>query len=196
MNGAMHFKLGSKIPLCIICGKPTRIKKYAGARKALRTCSDECLAIHYKGVAENGRKHIDYNKTSSRMRDQWRNDEVFIKAMSDRAAVDSERLFNVEIKKGKRAAGVDHFHSKRYWLVSPKQIRYEFKNLRHFVRNNAHLFDRDEVIWVPYSNGSGTIGRVQCKALRLYKVLRGERGSWKGWRGGELKPLDSIARQY
>jgi len=73
--------------------------------------------------------------------------------------------------------------SKIWRLVSPSNKVYSFKNLMHFIRENATLFDFDDVQWHKQGKKETT---YTCKAHGGLSILSPRRkkphGSWKGWR--------------
>lgn len=78
--------------------------------------------------------------------------------------------------------GEGHECSKPWKVRSPDNLVYMFKNVRHFVRNNPHLFDAEDVKW----RKSGRAGPLVCRAALGLTSLspRAKRAklSWKGWR--------------
>lgn len=64
--------------------------------------------------------------------------------------------------------------AKLWNLRSPKGIKYQFKNLKNFIRENPGLFNPEDVIWK----------KDRCKALyiqRLNPSCKDPRSSCKGW---------------
>jgi len=72
--------------------------------------------------------------------------------------------------------GIGHVNGRPWRLRSPRNVVYEFINLREFVRQNHALFDPDDVVWVPVGKGD-----MACRASRGLAALRNVRGTWKGW---------------
>ena len=86
-----------------------------------------------------------------------------------------------KVSNSHRAQGDHHFMAKPWRLLSPQNVTYEFRNLLHFIRENEHLFNPEDVVWVLHTNGSS-----RCNASTglgsISPRLKNPNGSWKGWR--------------
>lgn len=78
--------------------------------------------------------------------------------------------------------GESHHSAKPWRVISPDNVKYEFRNVHHFVRSHAHLFHPDDL-----AQKFNTKGRDPCcNASRGIQSLSPRRkrpnGTWKGWR--------------
>jgi len=92
--------------------------------------------------------------------------------------------FNSE-RRGKGGLCENHYLAKSGVLISPSNIAYPFRNLRHFIRGHNQLFLQKDLIMKSFisMNLSSCRGTKRCNAeTRLYEVLTGRKTSWKGWR--------------
>jgi len=88
---------------------------------------------------------------------------------------------------GPSAASPDHWAAKYWILKAPTQEIIEGKNLNDLVRENAHLFDADDVVWC----------RHRCRATKglrgLFEMKKDGSGpktlSWKGWMIGDRREV-------
>ena len=88
--------------------------------------------------------------------------------------------------------GPTNFASSRVTLISPDDVVYKIVNVVHFVRENGHLFNEDDVEWKPRQYGkckckpgatSTARGSLRCRAsCGLHSVSCGGKKTWKGWR--------------
>jgi len=81
---------------------------------------------------------------------------------------------------GRSAAAEHNSRSKTYTVLSSDRVHYTFTNLNHFVRENAHMFNPEDVIWKP------PLKNPWCRASRgLYSLFKETKPCliWKGWRG-------------
>ena len=79
------------------------------------------------------------------------------------------------------AAGLENIRVKSWRLRSPRNVVYEFRNLRMFVEQNEHLFAPEDVVWKRKHKGHGVV----CSASNGLGMLSIRKkhpiGSWKGW---------------
>lgn len=78
--------------------------------------------------------------------------------------------------------GESNAHAKSWVLVSPSDNVYHVKNLHHFVRTNAHLFDAADAKWRRTGGKRGTGGEYCNATAGLSNVRQGKSSAWKGWR--------------
>jgi len=81
-----------------------------------------------------------------------------------------------------RALGEDHGMAKPWRLRSPRNVVYEFRNLIHFVRENGHLFDAEDVAWRRKPGNRTHTCRAVGGLNSISPRLKKPNGSWKGWR--------------
>jgi len=85
---------------------------------------------------------------------------------------------------GRSACGEENHAARKWYLRSPDNVVYVFKNLREFVRSNPHLFPEDAVIWKKAAKKPNN-SLLTCKALggllRLNPARKKTLGSWRGW---------------
>ena len=81
-------------------------------------------------------------------------------------------------------AGESHKSTKSWRLRSPKNVVYEFRNLRVFITAHSHLFEDVDVRWRPRPGTRGA--NIQgCPAFHGLTQLSPRRANpretWKGW---------------
>jgi hypothetical protein len=81
--------------------------------------------------------------------------------------------------------GVNNQKAKYFSLRSPVNIVYSFKNLTHFVRENPHLFNPDDVIWTHKPPQTSPRCNAMCGLASLSPRKKHPAGSWKGWTWAE-----------
>ena len=87
--------------------------------------------------------------------------------------------------------GPTNFGASRVTLVSPDDVIYKIINVTHFVRENGHLFNVDDVESKPRQYGkckckpgatSTAQGSLKCRAAAgLLSVSCGRKKTWKAW---------------
>ncbi len=87
------------------------------------------------------------------------------------------------LKNPKLQATDSHIAAKEWTLVAPHGQRYVFRNLKKFVREHAHLFDAEDVIW---KEPEGKPNQAWCRAFQALSRLRPTCSKllpeWNGWR--------------
>ena len=157
---------------CSFCGSKFCVKGKSNAGQ-LKACSEECVKALLRA---NGKATIAKFGGKLPNTEDWH-----------------LKIFNRPRSGEKCCIGHTHTRTLKGVLVSPSNEKYEFHNLKEFVRNNEHLFEEESVCWSPYKKNSkvvkagfapsSALGSMSCKAYRgLVSVLLGRRGSWKGWR--------------
>ena len=75
----------------------------------------------------------------------------------------------------------DNANAKEWRLVAPDGSIYTVRNLHHFIREHADLFDADAVAWRRTSGKRGGGGEY-CKASAgLQNIKAGKSSEWRGW---------------
>ncbi len=90
-------------------------------------------------------------------------------------------------RKNPRLRATDsHIAAKDWTLLGPNGQRYEFRNLKKFVREHADLFDAEDVIW---KEPEGKPNQAWCRAFQALSRLRPTCSKllpeWNGWRWAE-----------
>lgn len=87
------------------------------------------------------------------------------------------------LKNPKLNATDSHIAAKEWTLLAPNGQRYQFRNLKKFVREHADLFDAEDVIW---KEPEGKPNQAWCRAFQALSRLRPTcskvLGEWNGWR--------------
>ncbi len=87
------------------------------------------------------------------------------------------------LKNPKLRATESHIAAKEWELVAPNGQRYQFRNLKKFVREHAELFDAEDVIW---KEPEGKPNQAWCRAFQALSRLRPTCSKmleeWNGWR--------------
>jgi len=82
----------------------------------------------------------------------------------------------------KLCATEQHIAAKEWTVISPTGVRYCFRNLKKWVRENENLFDAADVEW----KNSGRASQEWCKAFQGLARLRPGNSKllaeWQGWR--------------
>lgn len=83
----------------------------------------------------------------------------------------------------KLCATEQHIAAKEWTVISPVGIRYTFRNLKKWVRENENLFDAADVEW---KSSMGRPNQEWCKAFQGLARLRPGNSKllaeWQGWR--------------
>lgn len=162
-----HGQNKGDIVVCETCGNSFVIKKTV--KKTRKVCSLKCNRAG-KEITEKG---------LSAMRD-------LTEEQKEARAKKAAGTMTGRAGRGRAAKGTRHHAAKFYELKGPDRTLYEFKNLRHFIRTNKHLFSEDELKTYSTSRPGTTYAEV---ALRNLFALRkdGERRTthWHGWTIGD-----------
>lgn len=85
---------------------------------------------------------------------------------------------------GKVSRGLKNRRAKPYSLVSPDGTHYRGRNVNHFVREHAHLFDKRDLIWK----------NLTCNAaIKLNRLRPGTSHSLRRWKGWSWDPKSQRA---
>lgn len=77
----------------------------------------------------------------------------------------------------------DNIHAKEWALASPDDQVYRIRNLYHFIRTHAELFDPSDIVWKRSGAENDTGSGVYCNAsVGITGVKAGRSRQWKGWR--------------
>lgn len=136
-------------------------------------------------ASEQGRLRPPSEQAKMAMQLAARQPEAVAKSAKTRSELLTGRPQRME---GRSAAAEHNSRSKTYTVLTPDRVHYTFTNLNHFVRENAHLFNPEDVIWKP------PLRNPWCRASRglysLFKETKPE-SMWKGWRGvNKSNPCD------
>jgi hypothetical protein len=81
--------------------------------------------------------------------------------------------------------GPNHCAAVIWRLRSPRGLTFEFKNLAEFLRNNANLFNDEDVVFRVVGTTLNCKAYAGIASLRPYKRSGNPKvkvnGSWKGW---------------
>ena len=154
----------------------TRECKFCGALFSVKGLSDSGRKVHCSRSCFS--KDVALRNSSPKHVEQLHSAENRKKS--------GDKMFERECSAEKTKIGPTNSRSSSGVLISPSEVSYSYTNLVDFVRNNEHLFNKDDVVWVPVSKKSRRVSRsvgcLRCKASSgLHAVARGARGSWKGW---------------
>ena len=195
---SIPIKKDSPPPKCIICGEPcktyrTKDRHYV----ANKTCSIEHARLVSKMARETPEAKekkrlaiIEAYKNHPTFKENNKKHMISIAGLGGHSYTDEQKEEARTHLYGKPriapliALGEQHFLSKFHYLIDPNNNKLEIKNLKHFIRNNEHLFDKEDVQWKPLEKArpSPATGCLTCKAYKnLSNVSRGIVSSWKNW---------------
>lgn len=83
--------------------------------------------------------------------------------------------------KGESAKGVENCHAKFYAVMSPSGVVIEGLNLSQVVRDNAHMFSQEDMVWRKNSYGTDTYCKAMVGLRSLFRREGRECKTWKGW---------------
>ena len=166
-----------KLKKCSCCGND-----FQAITSDRKTCSQECArdrtTINRDYINDEYRKkQSDWAKKSNCV-SYMHTPESRVKAGR------SIRIAKLGIPNtGKGALG----HSRKgemVCLISPKGVEFKTDCIRKFVRDNEHLFNKDDIKRRKDRNkGSTTEGNLTCRAMKgLQLVTSEQKNVWKGWR--------------
>lgn len=155
---------------CPECGK---MKKTRFDREATR-CEDGCRGKETQRIM----KALGWSPQKSMTLDSEEKRIAALKSDKFREFV-SQAKKGVPLKTDMTKRGSDkHARAIHGWLRSPDNTTHEFRNLAKFVGENRHLFSEEDTTHKPYKESLS----YRCNAISgLHSVIRGRRGSWKGW---------------
>jgi hypothetical protein len=154
--------------------------KSAGTILAGKSQSPEHREAIRRGMlraSELGRLKPPTEQTKMAMQLAARQPEAIAKSAKTRSEIMTGRAQRMD---GRSAAAEHNARSKTYTVLSPDRVHYTFTNLKHFVRENAHMFCPEDVIWKPPLKNPWC--RATCGLYSLFKVTKPS-SIWKGWRG-------------
>lgn len=165
--------IGLKSAGTILSGKPQSPKHREAISRGMRRAS------------EQGRLRPPSEQAKMAMQLAARQPEAVAKSAKTRSELLTGRPQRMD---GRSAAAEHNSRSKTYTVLTPDRVHYTFTNLNHFVRENAHLFNPEDVIWKP------PLSNPWCRASRgLYSLFKETKPEsiWKGWRGvSKSNPCD------
>jgi len=158
---------------CLHCGAPTKTRR-------TKYCSRTCYAqskigqplsqAHCHAVREAHRRngyhatHLQHPETSAKRKASC--------AASQKTKRHLEKLVAHAQTLPRNQPGTQHHQSRHWYLRDPKNRHHTVLNLRHFIRQNAHLFEPQDLSSRAYN------GLAQ---LRPSTTKRPTLPSWKGW---------------
>lgn len=121
-----------------------------------------------------------------------RDDPNYLKplmAAKDKAIAGSIAEMKTNPRRGRFETNI---HGREWHVRDPRGIPYHFVNLRHFIRNNQHLFTPEQLRHTNSKDKERTLIDGGFQSLRPTK--RRPSGSWYGWTWihSERPPVDPI----
>lgn len=156
--------IGLKSAGTILTGKPQSPEHKEAIRRGMLKAS------------EQGRLKPPAKHATMAMQLAARKPEAVAKSAKTRSEIMSGRPQRMD---GRSAAAEHNSRSKTYTVLTPDRVHLTFTNLNHFVRENAHLFNPEDVIWKP------PLSNPWCRASRgLYNLFKEKKPDsiWKGWK--------------
>lgn len=149
---------------CAVCGNRFH------SRREKATCSEACLT---KFHSEKGKSSVGYLKKGMPKA------IAFAKSEKNRERLSRQQAGVPNV--GRAAKGSNNACARTFHLRSPDGRSFSGRNVNEFVRENPNLFLPDDVVWKEQKWGIAG-KRHRCRAtVGLSGILRGHRGSWKGW---------------
>jgi hypothetical protein len=99
-----------------------------------------------------------------------------LRAAQDIALARSQAEMQTNPKRGKFAANI---HARWWHVRDPRGVAHHFRNLRHFIRNNPHLFHPDDLRMGHLSDPNRT--RIEGGFSSISPRIKKPCCSWKGW---------------
>ena len=154
------------------------LKKVPGSMLIGREISSEHkekIRMSMVKASEEGRLSPPKEYVIQKMIEASRHPDVIAK----RSARAAETMRGIPQRMDGLSAAAEHNARAKVWtIVSPQRIRYTFRNLTHFVRENPELFDPSDVVWRSYDGNKWCIALGGLRSLFRNKkqIMR-----WKGW---------------
>lgn len=146
--------------VCEACGEV--FMRNGQGRRTYRFCSHACAAK---------------TNLSKRCADSWRASSHTPEATDKRARKQSGRSLG-----GRQLKGPTNCHAKGYCFKDASGRTHRGTNLKHFVRENEHLFDAEDVAWVSVRPHKPLNTDLTCRAyMGLIRVRNGRLLEWHGW---------------
>jgi hypothetical protein len=136
----------------------------------------EAISRGMKRAFQQGRLKPPSDQTKMAMMLAARHPDAIAKSAKTRSKIMKGRAQRMD---GRSAAAEHNARSKKYTVLSPDRVHYTFTNLKHFVRENAHMFSPEDVIWKPPLKNPWC--RASCGLYSLFKETK-PCSIWKGWR--------------
>lgn len=174
---------------CKICGKSFYAYKTQNRKYCSRKCfhSDKkrysLMASMHRGYIQSEEAKIKMSESKKRMFLNGFKIKISEEICIARGLKRRGRPNTTELTK----KGPTNCRSKWFSFRDPTGKVLRFKNIKHFIRENSHLFLEEDVVEKEYVRNSGkfikkTPSKQSSRAANgLYAIHSGGYGSWKGW---------------